>query len=189
VSLAIQEARSLTFGMRPDKQLEKFFSEHATLGEKITQVDIEAYKDTRQQNSFGYPRPDHSLDIWDVTVVPSIHTVENITWIVLYYSGATKEWFRGGGCRSAVDGSGSRSRPDVRVDREPFADPTRAERRTVPAARTRHARTRNRRRLQSRGGTSRMAASRFRWGRFADRLGQVGEETSAWVATRAPKVA
>ncbi|MFO0915823.1 MAG: hypothetical protein U0795_22885 [Pirellulales bacterium] len=95
VALAIQGTRSLTFGMTPDHHVEKFLSQHTTLSEKITRVEVTAFDSRRTHihNEWGRLTPDFSLQIFDVTVASAIRTGADATWVVLYYSGATRTYF------------------------------------------------------------------------------------------------
>lgn len=93
LSLAIQRARSLTLGMPANSGAEAFYRKHTTLSEKLSHVSILAYIDRGVQHSFVHPPSDRRIDIFDVTVTPSMLTSHGVTYMGMLYSGATKEWF------------------------------------------------------------------------------------------------
>jgi hypothetical protein len=90
VSLAIQGARSLRMAMPKDSEMEKYYSAHTQLADAINHVSIYAVKPAENRSFDWYP--EHQIDIFDVTVSQMV-TAEGMTFVGLYYSGATKEWF------------------------------------------------------------------------------------------------
>lgn len=91
LSLAIQGTKSLRFSMPKDPDIEKFYSEHTELGKAIDHLEILAFTSSRPRTWDSFP--DFSIDIFDVTVVPGVLTIQGVTTVGLQFSGATKQWY------------------------------------------------------------------------------------------------
>ena len=91
VATAIMGARSLSMVMPADPEMEKYYRKHTQLADAISHVTINVV-DRERQVSFVF-RPEFSIDIFDVTVVPNIFSVKGQTTVGLMYSGSTKIWF------------------------------------------------------------------------------------------------
>lgn len=93
LSLAIQGTRSLMFAMPVRPDIENYYRKHTTLAEKLGNVTLLAFNNFYDRSREWNSPPDESIGIFDVTVNPNISTAAGMTWVSMYYSGATKEWF------------------------------------------------------------------------------------------------
>lgn len=90
LSMSIQGSRSLTMAMPPNTEMEAYYRKHTELADAIKHLSINVV-DPERHVPFVW-NPVESISIFDVTVVPSIVTVNKITTVGLLYSGATKIW-------------------------------------------------------------------------------------------------
>lgn len=94
LSLAIQTARALSFAMPSDPDVERMYRKHTTLAERLSHVSLLAYEDGKPPPPSFVARPAaRRIDLFDVTVAASMPRHASVTYVSLYYSGATREWF------------------------------------------------------------------------------------------------